>query len=267
MSNLRKQRIRNAQRNGLIMIVTACSIIIAATYFVFNIKLNTTERDAATNCRIDGHVAKETILILDATDPISSTQQILIDKEARKFFSNAITDERFSIYILDENHDRIAKTLSVCNPGDGSDKSALTSNKRRLKNRWEEGFYSRLISEVKKLNLTSSASKSPIMEIIKHSSIDAMYHSPAAKKKMIIISDLLQHTNVFSQYRTTQSFNEVYKNGLLRPLMPQLDGVEVEVLYLERPNSSLQQGRSHVRFWEQFVDKAGGELSRVKWVN
>lgn len=50
-------------------------------------------------------------------------------------------------------------------------------------------------------------------------------------------------------------------------MRPQLENVEVNILYLFRAKDVKLQNRGHISFWESLVTENGGFISNVKSVN
>ena len=264
----RTKKKRNADIRGYAMLGFSVMLIIAIFIYVNNEKQ--VPRDKSSMCRIDGELSRDTVIIIDATDNFSSTQALLVNKEVRSMLDDSLIDERFSVYLLGEevnDSDSNNPIISVCNPGDGSGKSELTSNLRRLKKKWEEGFYLKITSTIDSLIGDYSASKSPIMEMIKYASINTLYGSKAKQTRMVIISDMLHFTKNYSQYSQPPSFENFKKLPYSLEVSPQLSHVDVNILYLVRSKDMPKQNRGHIEFWKNFIFSHGGKLTKVKSIN
>jgi len=266
----RVKKKRNSDRWGTVMLVSAAFLAIAIFLYMNNEKQESVSREKSSMCRIDGELSRETVIIIDATDNFSNTQALLVNKEVQSILDNSLVDERFSVYLLGEkinNSDSKNLIISVCNPGDGSDKSALTNNLRRLKKKWEDGFYLKITSTIDDLVGDYSANKSPIMEMIKYASVNSLYGTKAKQSRMILISDMLHFTKNYSQYSEPPIFENFKKLPYSLEVGPQLSQVEVNILYLVRPKDISRQNRGHIEFWNQFVSSHGGKLTKVKRIN
>ncbi|OLQ70825.1 hypothetical protein BIT28_15550 [Photobacterium proteolyticum] len=267
MSRSRRNKKKVAKQKGMLITMFAFVIILAFGYIYWDISKNSIIRDSETMCRTDDYISKDTVLLIDATDSFSSSQSIQIEKEVKKILLNASIDDRFSLYVIDDNTDDFKEAFYVCNPGDGSNKSELTSNKRRLKENWEKTFYDRVINSVKELAGTHTSNTSPIIEMIKLASLQTLYSSNADSKEMIIISDMLEHTTKYSHYKNKPNFDEYKRLPYSIEQKPNLDGVDVKVFYLVRTKDRTRQNRGHINFWELLVMDNGGYISNVKVVN
>mgnify|MGYP001260966012 CR=1 FL=1 len=266
MSRRRKNK-KKAALKGQVLFGLSVIIIAALSLIVYELKKTHIDRDSITMCRNDGKITRETAIVVDATDSFSQSQALMIQKEIRNTLENSLIDERFTLYILKEDIDSNSEKFIVCNPGDGSDKSELTSNKRRLLKNWEIKFYEKITSAIDEMIGKNTADRSPIMEMIKFASINTMYQSSAQEKKLIVISDMMHHTASFSHYKANLKYEDFEKTSYALKVRPQLSGVDLQILYLFREQNSLKQNRGHIRFWEEYALKSGGQVTHVKTVN
>mgnify|MGYP000709866382 CR=1 FL=1 len=267
----RRNNKKNADFKGLLMIGLAFILFIGIGLFSLEQNKNAIDRDKDSMCRKDGVIARDTAIIIDATDNFSTSQALLIKKEIQTILEDALLDEQFTIYILDDqfNNESNPKPapLPTCNPGNGENKSELTNNVRRLKQRWDKDFYSKLYSSIDNLIGEHSANQSPIMEMLKYASINTMYQSKAKNKRIIIVSDMLHYTKQFSHYSKTPLYESFRKLPYALSVQPHLDNVEVEILYLVRPRDVNIQNRGHIDFWTKLISYNGGKISHVKTIN
>ena len=261
-SKRRNKKKQDAQ--GIFYLVLGIIILsgLGASYFHF--KNNQINRDKITLCREDGIITTDHVIVIDATDSFNETQALLAKKELVSIIDRSPVDSRFSLYVINTDIADKKPIIEICNPGDGSDKSELTSNKRRLLEQWKEKFHDKIIDDIDSLIDIHIANNSPIMETIKYASINTLYNSNSKNKKLIILSDLLQHSSSYSQYQKTESFEQFSGQAVSSLLRPSLDDVAVEVLYLYRIKDKSRQNRKHITFWEKFFAKSGGSITRVK---
>ncbi len=266
MSRRRRQK-KKADLKGKLFLGVGVVLIIVLGFSAYQMNQKVIKRDSTSMCRVDNKIARETALVIDATDSFSNSQALLVKKELESLLENALTDERFTLYVLGKEIDDNPDRFTVCNPGDGRDKSELTSNKRRLRQKWEELFFGRIVDAVDELTGEHHSNQSPILEMMKLVSIKSMYKSKAEEKRIVIISDMLQHTRRYSHYKTTPDFFNFNATPYSIEQKPQLSDVDVEILYLIRGKDILRQNRGHISFWEQHVSTAGGLITRVKTIN
>jgi hypothetical protein len=263
MSRRKKQK-KNADLQGYLILAVVVAILATGGFYYAKVQSETVVRNKDDLCRKDRFVARETAIIIDATDDFNKSQALIIKKEFEKIIGESLIDERFSLYVINEKLADNKPLIVACNAGDGSDKSEFTSNLRRLKQAWEEQFYKKIVNQIDELIGEHEADESPIMEFIKYVSIETFYSSDATEKRLIVVSDMLHHTSSFSHYTQTQPFTESSYSIEVRPY---LDNIKVEVLYVYRPQHAELQNRKHVEFWEKYFSQGNGQLTRVKTIN
>ncbi|MDL3986887.1 hypothetical protein [Shewanella xiamenensis] len=253
---------------GILLIAFSICILTLGGYYLFTENQKFISRNKEDNCRKDGFVTKESVLLVDTTDSVNPTQYQTIKNKLADMLENAVLDERISVYTITENPLRNAPILVTCNPGDGSDKSQWTSNKRRLKENWDKKFKIKLetaITEILEADLTK---QSPILDTIKSVGVYSFSSSKAEHKQLIIVSDLLHHTESFSHYRNPKiDFSKTEDSAFMSSMLSNLNGAEIEILYLTRPKDHSRQGRTHLLFWEKYFEKSNGVITRIVNVN
>jgi len=263
----RRKRQQDADRKGMILLGCGVLLLVVGLAAFFYYVEPAVKRDPETACRVDEEISRETIVVIDATDNFNVTQALRIKKEIGLMLSSAVIDERFSLYVLDETINKKSQKFSVCNPGDGSNKSEITSNKRRLKKHWEDLFYNRFTNAVDELTGSHTAAQSPIIEMIKFVSVNTFLDSRATKKRLVIVSDMLHHTQQYSHYRGSPNYAKFSKTSYAMTMQPLLEGVDVQIFYLINEKHILLQNRGHIEFWNQHVLTNNGFVSSVKTVN
>lgn len=253
---------------GYILIIFSAIFFAVGGYYFFSESQKLVHRNKEDNCRIDGVVVKESVLLVDTTDSVNPTQYQAIKNKLEEMLENALVDERISVYTITENPEKIAPILVTCNPGDGADRSEWTSNKRRLKENWEKSFKTKLENVVGEILEADLTKQSPIFEAVKSVGVYSFAASKAESKQLVIVSDLLHHTNGLSHYRTPKiAFSKAEDSPYLASVLSNLNGAEIEILYLTRPKDHSRQGRSHILFWEKYFEKSNGVITRIINVN
>ena len=204
------------------------------------------------------------VLLVDKTDPLTFTQ-----KEAFRVRLRELIEKRtpqgylLSVFVLGESFRDNAKPLvELCNPGDGSDRSALTANLAHLRRQYEERFIAPLMAEADALQAATPAKTSPIFEMLQLVGINAFQsHGVKGERRLIVMSDMLQNTTQFSMYRGAADFDAFARSDYGRKVQAQLAGVDVELDVLV--NTPALQTRRNLKFWEDFFDRSGARLVRV----
>ncbi|TFL19632.1 hypothetical protein [Jannaschia formosa] len=202
--------------------------------------------DAASLCPEDGPVGHLAILI-DTTDPISPTQLARARAELASMIEAAPDFTRVSLATVSP---RAAPVRSLCKPP--SDASALTANPRLVAERYESDFLAPVTETLDGLLAVPEADSSPIIEALQAflAAIPDFGDGPA---RVVLVSDLVQHSEVFSFYRGGD-WDSFSASGGAERLARSLDGAEVAILRFPRPAAP----RAAVDdFWVRYLDAQG----------
>jgi hypothetical protein len=205
-----------------------------------------------------------TAVLFDTTDPISPTTLEDLVNRFRQTVSSVPVGGLVEIYELTETPGEVSKLFDGCNPGDGSTVDQWTNNPARRQKQWEEVFKKPLDKVPGEIGSGQSASQSPIMaaiQKIKLSLFDADYANDV-HKSLIVASDMIEHTELYSQYRSGVDYAEYLKSDARRQYGTSLDGVDMTILYVERAKLPFGS-REHAEFWAQWVQSNSGNLQRV----
>lgn len=262
------QKNRDKKRKNDLIGIAIISLVVIIAIIVFivqsSIVSGTKSIDEVTNC--PDKIKEDIVFIIDLTDTLNRTQDIIVRESIKSKVFNSNNQTRFNFYLLTENIDDFQVYLTICNPGDGSDANEFISNKRRLAQRWEEGFKNHIDDIMNLLSTTPEAKYSPVVESIKIASVERFFNSDAERKKLILISDLLQHSSGFTNYKNNYSSESAVTNSYLIQNRPYLRNVEVEVLYIYRPNASTLQTNKHALFWQNIIGESDGYLKEMQVV-
>ena len=76
MSRRRTQKKKKNDLLGIVMITFAFAVFAAGGYFLYQSNKSLVARDKISNCRLDGAVVKETVLLIDTTDSLNPTPYV-----------------------------------------------------------------------------------------------------------------------------------------------------------------------------------------------
>ncbi len=116
----------------------------------------------------------------------------------------------------------------------------------------------------------SETTISSIMETIQTISVTTLARRRYldVPKRLILISDLLQHSEFLSLYRDPLDYESFSQTEDAEALRTNLQNVIVEVLFVPRRIHS-QVGKTIrlIEFWESWIIAQGGELERVSRID
>lgn len=223
-----------------------------------------TEAEMAVNsetlCPTATGPVAETAILFDLTDPLTAAQSDQLVQYMELEFADARVGTQFTMGVVSENSADWGATAPLCKPRSGKDVSSLTQNIAMVKQRYDERFLAPLDANLKRMISASGANSSPIME-----SLQALiagtpgFLTFSGQRKLILVSDLLQHSEAMSFYRGDdwQSFSA---SPDFQRLGRTLDGVDVEIFAVPRVVDKIKDPRAVEHFWLRYFDMQGAKL-------
>ena len=256
----RKQK---RQRVGALVAFATMTAAVAAVLYVAG-PWRADDYDAKTFCPKDGQYPR-TALLIDATDSLGDFQSKALRDLADDLRGKLVQYEWVGVFVLNEDNITVPKAeIALCNPGSEKDANPLYQNPREIRRKFERQFASPLRRAIDDLTKAPRQERSPIIEMIRAVALDSDFDS-SQKRRLIIVSDMLQHTDAYSQYRGGADYEKWRQSQHAAEFADlSLAGAKVEIWYVKRPLLSGAQTRRHVRFWEEFFAAAGAELDAVK---
>ena len=219
--------------------------------------------DGGTPCPSDQGVP-HTVILVDRTDPFTDLHTMLLENVVERGSAALRRGERLSIFLIEARASvRPAPILSLCKPNDGSDANWLYENATLLRATFEKQFAQPLTALVDRLHEPAQAPASPILETIRAVSLLPSFSEAQERRKLIVVSDLLENTARYSHYSTRPNFEEFRTSPYGASLMPSLKGVSVELVYLPNQRAQRRQGRAHLAFWHAYFTDAGATAVEV----
>jgi hypothetical protein len=248
---------------GLVLL----SALVGSSWWVKSTKIAT---DKTTNCPVVGPRAIHAIMI-DQSDRISGQQAQQIREYLTRAKREASFGTRFDIYTFEGNTaDELAPKASVCAPGKPEDANEIYENPEFVRKNYDESFSKVVDGAIEMLLRTDTLSKSPVIESIRAASITSFSGTDLAAERLrvTLISDMIQNSDQFSQFRGIEDFEHFSKKYAWVGMRPQLKGAEVRILYLWRPaavrGGKPIQDRGHQAFWEQLITASGGVVQSIQ---
>ena len=215
--------------------------------------------DPDTLCPVAGPVAA-TVVLLDVTDPLSLAQSNQLMQHLEREFSDASIGTQFTMGLVSENSDDWGATAPLCKPRSERDVSSLTQNVAMVQQRYEERFRGPLNASLKQMIAASGANSSPIME-----SLQALiagtpgFLNFRGPRKVILVSDLLQHSEAMSFYRG-DDWQSFAASPAFQRLSHTLDGATVEIFGVPRIVAKIRDPGMVEDFWLHYFDLQGADL-------
>lgn len=104
--------------------------------------------------------------------------------------------------------------------------------------------------------------RSPILETLQFISRSQDVEEWGKRKTLILISDMLQHTDAFSHYRDQRTYED-FQSRVAKDVRADFRGWDIVVIYLRRYRHRSLQQPDHLEFWQRYFYDAGGKV--VQW--
>lgn len=234
------------------------------------IQMQRTERELAINedtlCPVAGPVAISAVLI-DATDALDPVQVASVRQLVERRIRDAAPGTLFAFGVVAEDQAERGASRALCKPRAGTDVSQMTQNVTAVQKRYDERFLAPVRDILATLGTAGEANRSPIMESLQSVITGTPeFLSFDGPKQVVLISDLLQHSDALSFYRGEdwQSFSSSAAFGRMSE---NLLGADVTIYQISRPPVPGIEDPAVVEdFWARYLDRQGArapELIRV----
>ena len=259
-----EKRRRKKRRNAVAALAAALSVVAAIVIAIAPWDVG--NYDPSSLCPKDGNYPRTAVLV-DATDSLSESQVKTVAEEINALRDRLTLHEWVGIFVLNEDNLILpAPEIALCYPGDGATANPLIRNPDLIQRQFEKKFQRPMESAIQRLAKTPPQVTSPIHEMIRAVALDRNFDS-TKKRRLIVVSDMLQNTPEYSHYRNDADFS-AWRNSAHGRGFPQFSllGVEVEILYLKRTDDFARaaQNLGHVRFWENYFAELGASVKILK---
>jgi hypothetical protein len=200
----------------------------------------------------------QTIVLLDQSERLTDGQRDFVQQTLERVVAEMKKGERLLFFTFSRNEYASLKArLAICKPQDTANPLYETELKIRSHLR------SKFVEPVLEIGATTAAEEvgtsSPILEALYAVSHSADLEAWNTQCRLILISDLLQHSEIFSHYRSSPDFR-AWLDGPGGQMTPAMKGWNVDIIYLERMKDATRQGETHREFWQQYFFDAGAHI-------
>jgi len=250
MARRRSKRAKRQSRQAILNFVLA-GLAVAIIAFSFY-ALQPEPYDEVTLCEISDELPPHTAVIIDKTDEYSEQQADLIAAIVRRTRDRLEIGERLTLFELDQFGQFDPRgEFSLCNPGRGDQVNALFRNPQQIEKRFNEKFDQPMERILEDLVVPKEAPNSPVLEALARLGQTEAFSDRAPRRRIVIISDMLQNSDVFTAYGG---------GGAIPENMP--DALSVADATMRRFGDSLEDVALEVRLIprQRYVDMQRGAL-------
>jgi hypothetical protein len=257
----RRRRVRNRARRGeskLGIIVASFLMFVVVVFiggiFTFSANNELKEIDEKTLCYKDDVPTDIIAILIDSTEPLDEKTVRNAQLEIENIIKNSPTNTLVNLYAIETGSEKhIRPIANLCKPDDGTSASELTSSPAWIKKIFNDKFVLPLADHLTSLLKMPPSTSSPIIESLQSAVIESfLSHENSGDKKIVLISDMIQNTSMYSFYKESVSFNSYFSkvknsgSGLLN-----LTDINIQVLVV--PNNVPNGTREDLtRFWGKF---------------
>jgi hypothetical protein len=222
--------------------------------------------DPETLCPKTGPTSQFAVLI-DRTDALTEIQGEALRRQITAWAAAIPKHGSFKVYEVGYGGALLQPVVAVCNPGDGSDQSAIDSNPKMWRARYEEKFQAPISAMLERMRLDEEAKVSPIFEGVQAIAVkDFGPDAPQGPKTLIIVSDLLQNQQGFSLYQGVPAADAFWATPYAASVRSNLTGIHTEIQLLHRIKAAAKQTDALGKFWIDWLERQGAQVDAFKSV-
>ncbi len=253
-SNRRARRRGGNSNIGWYLAIIVCIVLAIGVGFISKNLISKSKIDQATLCHLGGAL-NVTAILLDLTDPLNTTQQARLKSIMADEIAASTTDTMISLGIVSEDPANWGARFAKCKPETGEDANSLYENPTIIGERYAHEFTNPIQVTLQSMLTGEAENKSPIMEALQSLiSETPNFTKSRGQRKIIIVSDMLQHSDNLSFYRKQGWTYFTAQNGIQR-LAGNLANVTVEILRIPRSGSNIPSNDITEGFWSRYFDK------------
>jgi hypothetical protein len=216
------------------------------------------ESDTLCNANGANDQSTLTVIIVDRSEPFNEIQQQDILRALRRVITESAEGDEFQLFEMKAQRElSTTPVLRGCNPGGVKadtmrEKLDQTALSRRV---FEEKFVARINSAIEETINVPPLADSPLMEMIQGVTVVALKRANQKTRRLILVSDLMQHSSNYSQYAVaTYDWTRFRESPAFKALSIDLSSTQVRALYVARATGASAQKPGHKEFWTKYFD-------------
>lgn len=198
-------------------------------------------------------IVAHNILLIDQTDSLSERAMLDLDTLLRQLLEQSQPGEKISVFRIEQNSDKVFQPLMVqCRRQPHFGEGLLVSDDElEAISTFCDQTLERLRQDVQQCG---ESRMSPIMETINRVAASPEFGDGVDIRRLHVFSDMMQNSPRCSDYPS----QHLVLTGFDGPMAcGSLQGVEVTIHYILRPEIAALQTEEHRRRWRDFFTRAG----------
>lgn len=252
---------------GIVLIFLVVALVVGVASWMVWLRHARANVDPETFCPYEGPAAV-TAVLLDVTDRYDATHVAAVRQRVLDARDGTPKSGALELFLLSQNADEghARPLVRLCQPGSRTEASLWTENPDAVERRWRDAFADPIDRALSDAVTGGGAASTPLLEGLRRVAVESF--TGAARegipRHLIVVSDLLQHSDCFSFYREPAiDAAGALSRSCVRDLLPRLDGVTIEVRLLGRTGGP-GSVRDRVLFWRDLLVEAGGDVELVE---
>jgi hypothetical protein len=212
--------------------------------------------------------ADQTVILVDQSEALTDTHR----RFALHFIKDYVADDaafsvrsRIVLFAFSTSNFRFQSsptfrpTADLCRPP--SRGNELYENSRKITRDFSQRFLSPVTVALEQSLTTQVGEWSPILETLQFIS-RSQEIDDGRRKTLIVVSDMLQHSDGFSHYRDRRTYEDFVRSGFASDVKADFRDWSIMVIYLRRYRDRRLQEAAHLDFWQRYFHDAGGKITR-----
>ena len=212
-------------------------------------------------------ISQYNVFLIDVSSPLTPQQKDQLKNMFEDYIKESPVNSKHVFYKVDEIKDQLLKPVveGVSNYSE-KDKNYFTSSPEREKKVWAKKFEQPFLAALETTTASSDSKNSPILESIKSVVISTLnkYEAKGKPKRLILVSDLMQHTSSLNFYKEIPDYKLLKQNPEFRNLRIDLTGIDFEIWWLNPSNNPAVYNKLQSIWLQIIYDQMGTIKSEGK---
>jgi hypothetical protein len=219
--------------------------------------------DSVTLCPANG-AGGSLVFLFDLTDPLGTTQSMALRAFVEDRIARSPRGTLVALGMVSDDASEWGARNPVCKPMTGAEAGDLVRNSAQAERRYQEAFVEPLQDVFAAMLAAGEAARSPIMESLQALMVGTadIAFAPGATREIVIVSDLLQHSDAMSFYRG-ETWTQFRASPAYDRPARNLEGVDVTILRVPRAEARIDPGAVD-DFWVRYFEAQGATRIRPR---
>lgn len=215
-------------------------------------------------CLKDKPLEAHTAVLIDMTILFTQDETTFLKDKIQEIQHVLRQNDLFSIYSINKSQDTQItpkQLFSRCRPKSGKEANPIYESPDNIQKKYEKDF----VKPVKKLLTELPNEKnegnvnSPIIEAIQGMTHLANFSNKIKDRRLIVISNMLEKSSILSHYNNNYTFEKFKSSEEYSKIKSNLEGIDINIYYMVRPNTKSYQCSKHISFWRDFFTESGAK--------